>query len=151
MKIAVELQSGPFSIALTMFPIQLSPCAIERGPNWSSSAIFITYDDCGCFYDHVPPPSAETGIREPMVIVSPFARAGFTDSGTTTYAGLLAYTEHTFGLAPLAAADADAYDYSDAFDYSQTPLSGVKMTRTRVSRRERARIAAHPPSEADPT
>jgi phospholipase C len=27
--------------------------AIENGPQWDLTAIFITYDDCGCFYDHV--------------------------------------------------------------------------------------------------
>src|SRR5439155_1658622 len=47
--------------------------AIENGPQWSSTAIFITYDDCGCFYDHVAPP-AGLGIRVPMVIVSPYAK-----------------------------------------------------------------------------
>src|SRR5262249_39447149 len=52
--------------------------ALQKGPQWSSTAIFITYDDCGCFYDHVaPPPSGnpdgtQQGLREPLVIVSPY-------------------------------------------------------------------------------
>src|SRR5207248_2494873 len=50
--------------------------AIENGPDWDSTAIFIAYDDCGCFYDHVPPPSG-LGIRVPVVVVSPYAKAGF--------------------------------------------------------------------------
>ena len=40
--------------------------AIMNGPDWSSTAIFITYDECGCFYDHVPPPPGR-GLRIPMV------------------------------------------------------------------------------------
>jgi len=45
--------------------------AIENGPDWSSTAIFITYDDCGCFYDHVVPgvnpDGTQQGVRVPMV------------------------------------------------------------------------------------
>lgn len=96
--------------------------AIEQGPNWKSTAIFITWDDCGCFYDHVAPPSGD-GIRAPMVIVSPFSRAAFTDTTPTTVAGgLLAFVEHTFGLAPLTNVDANAYDFHNSFNYSQPPL-----------------------------
>jgi phospholipase C len=98
--------------------------AIEQGPDWSSTAIFITWDDCGCFYDHVTPPAGD-GIRAPMVIVSPYARAGYTDSTTTTVAGgLLAYVEHTFALSPLGLLDASAYDFSNAFNYAQKPQPG---------------------------
>src|SRR5207237_775929 len=43
--------------------------AIQGSPNWSSTAVFITYDDCGCFYDHVPPgrnpDGTQQGPREP--------------------------------------------------------------------------------------
>jgi phospholipase C len=96
--------------------------AIEQGPDWSSTAIFITWDDCGCFYDHVTPPSGD-GIRAPMVIISPYARPGFTDTTTTTVAGgTLAFVEHTFGLAPLSSIDATAYDFKSSFNFSQTPV-----------------------------
>jgi phospholipase C len=93
--------------------------AIEHGPNWSTTAVFITWDDCGCFYDHVDPPSND-GVRAPMIIVSPYARAGYTDSTSTTVAGgLLAYVEHTFGLPPLTSLDSLSYDFSNSFDYAQ--------------------------------
>ena len=59
-----------------------------------------------------------------MVIVSPYAKAGSTDSTNATFASILAFTEHTFGLAPLAANDAAAYDYANSFDYTQAPLAG---------------------------
>jgi phospholipase C len=101
--------------------------AVMNGPQWSSTAIFITYDDCGCFYDHVPPP-AGLGIRVPMVIVSPYAIAGHTDHNVASFASMLAYTEHTLGLAALGSADQNAYDYSQSFDYSQTPLAPAVLT-----------------------
>jgi phospholipase C len=125
--------------------------AIQQSPDWSSTAIFITYDDCGCFYDHVPPPSSGTGIRVPMVIVSPYVKAGFTDSQEATFLSMLTYTEHVFGLTALSSSDGGAYDYADAFDYTQTPLSGVATVRTQISRRERAWLAAHPVPKDDPT
>jgi phospholipase C len=126
--------------------------AIQNGPEWSSTAVFITYDDCGCFYDHVPPPSPDQGIRVPMVIASPYVKAGATDSTPATFVSMLAYTEHVFGLPPLNASDAGAYDYADAFDYSQSPTTAAaSMVRTHVSQAELGYIAAHPPRENDPT
>jgi phospholipase C len=118
--------------------------AIENGPDWTSTAIFITYDDCGCFYDHVAPPLAGLGIREPMVIVSPYARPGFTDSTTATFSSMLAYVEHTFGVAPLTSADKNAYDFSNAFNYSQTPLPPVQLHQTPISMAERRFLFFHP-------
>jgi len=116
--------------------------AIEHGPDWQSTAVFITYDDCGCFYDHVPPPSG-LGIRAPMVIVSPWARPGYVDSNDASMASLLAFTEHNFGLDPLNERDAMAYDYSNAFDFDQTPLSPVPTTRSKLSPRARW-VTRHP-------
>jgi hypothetical protein len=46
----------------------------------------------------------------------------YTDTTAATFAGILAYTEHTFGLSPLGANDAAAYPFSNAFNYAQAPL-----------------------------
>ena len=125
--------------------------AIESGPDWSTTAIFITYDDCGCFYDHVTPPSPALGIRVPMVVVSPFARRGFTDANVASYASLLAFTEYVFGLQPLADADANAYDFRNSFDFGQPRLGAVPMVTSLVGADELAYIAAHPPRDDDGT
>jgi phospholipase C len=117
--------------------------AIEDGPDWQSTAVFVTYDDCGCFYDHVPPPPG-LGIRTPMVIVSPWVRPGFVDSNQASMASLLSFTEHTFNLNPLNQADASAYDYSSAFDFTQAPLPPVPMTHSKLSPRAK-RVVRHPP------
>jgi phospholipase C len=107
--------------------------AVENGPDWSSTAIFITCDDFGGFYDQVypgtnsNPDGTQEGPRVPLIIVSPYAKPGYTDTTHTTFAGILAYTEQNFGLAPLGANDAHAYDFSGAFDYSQAPLKPVRV------------------------
>jgi phospholipase C len=120
--------------------------AIENGPNWNSTAIFITYDDCGCFYDHVPPPPG-FGIRTPMVIVSPWAKPGYTDSTQASYASMLALTEHNFGLLPLSNRDRTAYDYRNSFNFSQQPLAPVRMTTTKLPRSEVLRLRRMPHPE----
>jgi phospholipase C len=124
--------------------------AIEKGPDWSSTAVFLTWDDCGCFYDHVAPPP-NLGIRVPMIIVSPYAIAGHTDHETASYASVLAFTEHVFGLPPLAATDASAYDYAQSFSFKQAPLAPVTMVTTSVSADEQAVLAANRPDPSDPT
>jgi phospholipase C len=129
--------------------------AIENGPDWDSTAIFITYDDCGCFYDHVAPgvnpDGTPQGTRMPMVIVSPYAKPGYTDSTPATFASILAYVEQTFGLASLSVNDAGAYAYANSFDYSQTPLTGISMQRETISAAEQQYLNAHPVNPDDPT
>lgn len=122
--------------------------AIQRGPNWASTAIFITYDDCGCFYDHVRPPRG-LGIRAPMVIVSPFAKPGYTDSNVASFASVLAFIEHNWLLPPLTRADATAYDYSGSFDFTRVRLRRIRLTDTPIPSWVRDWIAAHPPDPDD--
>jgi phospholipase C len=129
--------------------------AIENGPEWGSTAVFIIYDDCGCFYDHVPPPlnpdGTRAGIRMPTVIVSPYARAGALDSTTASFSSILAYTEHTFGLRALSTNDANAYDYAKVFDYSQKPLTGIPLRSSPVPAASLRYARAHPEVEDDAT
>ena len=56
--------------------------AVEQGPDWSSTAIFLTWDDWGGFYDHVVPPSVDQngyGLRVPGLVISPYAKQGYID------------------------------------------------------------------------
>jgi phospholipase C len=128
--------------------------AVMNGPQWSSTALFITYDDCGCFYDHVRPGANPDGTpqgpRMPLVIVSPYARPGYTDTTPTTFAGILAFTEHTFGLAPLNANDRSAYGFGNAFNFAQVPLRPVPMVMSPLPRSAR-HIHLTPAMLSDPT
>jgi phospholipase C len=56
--------------------------AIMHSPDWGSTAIFLTWDDWGGFYDHVDPPTVDQngyGLRVPALVISPYARAGYID------------------------------------------------------------------------
>jgi phospholipase C len=125
--------------------------AVESNPDeWSSTAIFITYDDCGCFYDHVLPPKG-MGIRLPMVIVSPYAKPGFVDSNDASFASILAFTEHLYGLKRLNKVDGNAYDYFQSFDFSQRPLPPIPLPQHRVPTSSLRFMQRHPPDPNDPT
>jgi len=80
-------QHNGFSMAIGDNWIGSVVSAIENGPDWMTTAIFITYDDCGCFYDHVNPVQFNTdwGIRVPMVIVTGGKQPG--DRVTQGFAG----------------------------------------------------------------
>jgi hypothetical protein len=86
-----------------------------------------------------------------MIIISPYARAGYTDSTPASFLSLLAYTEHTFGLKPLSTGDANAYDYSDSFNYLQEPLQAPALHTSSVPRSERNYIATHSAGKAGDT
>lgn len=72
---------------------------VMQGPLWGSSAIFVTWDDWGGFYDHVPPPVVDElgyGLRVPAYLVSPWARAGHIDSQTLTFDAYLKLIQDLF-------------------------------------------------------
>jgi phospholipase C len=73
--------------------------AVMRGPDWSSTAIFVAWDDWGGFYDHVKPPvidSAGYGIRVPGLVISPYAKKGFVDHQTLSFDAYLKFIEDVF-------------------------------------------------------
>ncbi|HEV2487588.1 MAG TPA: alkaline phosphatase family protein [Terracidiphilus sp.] len=104
--------------------------AIGQSPFWNSTAIFISWDDWGGWYDHVPPPQVDNmgfGFRVPVIVVSPFAKHGYISHVNHTSAGFLRYTEEVFGLPTLGTRDNGADDFNDCFDYTQTPVPYVPV------------------------
>jgi phospholipase C len=129
---------------------------LQKSPSWSTTAVFITYDDCGCFYDHVAPGTnpdgTRQGIRVPMVIVSPYAKVSFTDKQPATFASILKFAEEAFGLSPLSANDMNAYDFANSFDFVAAPTGPrTALSSHPVSEATKQFIAAHPTDEDDPT
>ncbi len=98
--------------------------AIMRSPMWKDTAIFLTWDDYGGFYDHVPPPQVDDfgfGIRVPLLIISPYARQGYVDHTLGEFSSVLRFIEDNWGLNQLTHRDRDAFNLSEAFDFSQEP------------------------------
>ena len=70
-----------------------------RSPDWKSTAIFLSWDDWGGFYDHVAPPHVDEngyGIRVPAIVISPYARRGFIDHQTLSHDAYLKFIEDDF-------------------------------------------------------
>ena len=62
--------------------------AVMNGPDWGSTAIFLSWDDWGGFYDHVQPPKVDEngyGLRVPGLVISPYAKQGYIDHQTLSF------------------------------------------------------------------
>jgi phospholipase C len=108
--------------------------AIGNSSYWANTAIIVTWDDWGGWYDHVAPPKIVNngtswgsgyvyGFRVPLIVISPYAKAAFISHVNHDFGSILNLIEGTFGLASLGYADAYADDLSDCFDFTQTPLT----------------------------
>ncbi len=104
--------------------------AIGTSQYWKDTAIIITWDDWGGWYDHVPPPqihnSYEYGLRVPLIVVSPYAKAAHISHVNHDFGSILKFIEKVFSLPEIdpavGYADSRADDLSDCFDFNQTPL-----------------------------
>jgi phospholipase C len=106
--------------------------AIGNSPYWANTAIVITWDDWGGWYDHVAPKVINDGVswgsgyvygfRVPLIVVSPYAKAKYISHATHDFGSILKYIETTFSLNSLGYADAYADDLSDCFNMTQSPI-----------------------------
>ncbi len=114
--------------------------AVSSGPDWATSAIFLTWDDWGGFYDHVVPPNVDSngyGLRVPGLLISPWAKAGI-DATTYSFDAYLKLIEDVFlagqRLDPGTDGRPDSRpdvresvpilgDLASEFDFTQEPLS----------------------------
>jgi phospholipase C len=107
--------------------------AVMSGPDWSSTAIFVSYDEWGGFYDHVVPPRLDgetVGMRVPGLVISPFAKHGYIDHHVYTPMSWLKIVEERFALPSLTARDAASADMTDAFDFNQPPRRPILLSAT---------------------
>jgi phospholipase C len=106
--------------------------AIGNSQYWANTAIIITWDDWGGWYDHVAPTVVNDGVswgsgyvygfRVPLIVVSPYAKAAYISHTTHDFGSILKYIETQFNLPSLGYADAPADDLSDCFSMTQSPL-----------------------------
>jgi phospholipase C len=99
--------------------------AIGNSPYWGSTAIFVTWDDWGGWYDHVRPHiynSYELGLRVPLIVISPYAKRGYVSHVQHEFGSILKFTEEVFGLPSLGTTDVRSDDLSDCFDFTSHAL-----------------------------
>ena len=112
--------------------------AVMANEIWPRTAIILTYDEHGGFFDHVPPPPAcapddrlpdldendepgaydRLGFRVPLVVVSPYSKPGYVSKETTDATSVLRLLEARFDLPALTGRDANAWPLLDMSDFS---------------------------------
>jgi phospholipase C len=99
--------------------------AIMQGPNWPTTAIVLTWDDFGGFFDHVTPPWVDQfgyGPRVPMIVISPYVKEGTVSHTIYEVSSVLQFVETRYNLSPLTNRDAESNSLLDMFDFSQVPV-----------------------------
>jgi phospholipase C len=101
--------------------------AVAHSQYWNSTAIFVTYDEGGGFWDHVAPPVASGyGTRTPMIIISRYARRGVLHQQTTNVS-ILSFIQRLWGLPALTRLNAQQNDLMNAFDFRESPLPAPRV------------------------
>jgi len=121
--------------------------AVGTSQYWQNTAIFITWDDWGGWFDHVQPTiynSYELGFRVPLIVVSPYARPAYVSHQQHEFGSILHFIEDNWNLGSLGYTDARADDLSDCFNFGQTPIT----FQTIQSSRRAADFINQPPSYA---
>ncbi|AHC51955.1 phosphoesterase [Sulfolobus acidocaldarius SUSAZ] len=105
--------------------------AIMRSPEWISTAIFITFDEAGGYYDHVPPPvfqGQQLGERVPLIVISPYSKEDYISNTLLTHASLIAFIDYNWGLPALNKFVLNSYLPLDFFNFTQPPRPPVNMS-----------------------
>jgi len=118
--------------------------ALFKSPQWSKMALFITWDEHGGYYDHVPPPAAckpddlapqldmgstaqggfdRLGFRVPLIVVSPYAKKGYVGHATYDHTSITRFIETKFKVPALTARDANADPLTDLFDFGNAAFA----------------------------
>jgi phospholipase C len=104
---------------------------IEESPIWSSTAVTITWDDPGGYFDQVPPPvidEVQSGFRLPLIVVSPFAKEDYVSNTVMTHSSILAFIDYNWELPALNHYVSSVNVPLDIFDFS-APYAGNVTSR----------------------
>ena len=110
--------------------------AVAASDAWEHTAIFVTWDEWGGFYDHVEPPQVDDiglGFRVPLLTISPYAQRGLIDDEVGEFSTPLKFISDNWGLDPLTKRIAKAHNFEHVFDFAKPPrppVSGTKKAKT---------------------
>jgi len=111
--------------------------AVMKSRYWKDTAIFLTWDDFGGFYDHVAPPHQDyisLGPRVPTIVISPYARPHHIDRSQLEFDSLSRFFEQDFRLPALTNRDRHARSMLSSFNFHQKPLAPLILTTRRCSK-----------------
>jgi phospholipase C len=123
--------------------------AVGQSEYWNSTAIIVTWDDFGGYFDHEPPPLFDNmgglGFRVPMLVVSPYVPKGEISHTQYEFASILKFVEQNFALPSMHTTDDRATSIVDMFDFAQQPRPFVTITSA-----HKKEYFLHQPHVADP-
>ncbi len=94
--------------------------SIMASRDWPTTAILLTWDEAGGFYDHVPPPQVDAygeGFRVPMIVISPYAKRHFVDQEVKDHTSMMKFIATNWGLPSLTPRESQASDMFSAFTF----------------------------------
>jgi phospholipase C len=93
---------------------------VKASPMWDSIAIVVIWDEGGGFWDHVPPPQVDSeglGPRVPMLVISPFAKAGYVSHQRMDHVSVLRFIQWNWSLGTLNGRNTQSVDIRDMFQF----------------------------------
>ena len=97
---------------------------VMRSDMWEHTAIFLTWDEWGGFYDPIVPPAVDhigLGIRVPLLTISPYTRRGVIDDERGEFSSPLRFISDNWGLEPLTDRIRDTHNFEHVFDFNRQP------------------------------
>jgi phospholipase C len=145
---SVSDEHPPGSVQLGQAATAARIRALIKGKNWPDSTLFMTYDEGGGFYDHVPPPKAckpddspmvygypndppgdfdQLGARVPLIAVGPYVKHHYVSHHVYDHTSILRFLEEKFNLPYLTRRDANADGMMDLFDFDHPDFTRPKL------------------------
>jgi len=128
---------GPSWVASIVNAVGASTTCDNNTGYWQNTAIFITWDDWGGWYDHEKPTilaqpegDYQYGFRVPLVVVSAYTPVGYINNERHDFGSILRFVEHNFGVPEGALTFADARaknSLTGFFDLARAPRSFGKI------------------------
>jgi phospholipase C len=151
-------EHAPANVQLGQAFVAKIVSAVVNGPAWPRTALILTFDEHGGFFDHVPPPRAclpfaratpwpmpfdpfrELGVRVPVIVVSPYAKPGYVSHHVYSHTSILRLLQARFDLPAFTSRDANEVPLYDLFDFTRPRLTTVpEAPKPAIDPRERAR------------
>jgi phospholipase C len=140
----INVGTGPQWVASIVNAVGQQPSCAGGEKYWNDTAILITWDDWGGWYDHVPPFANNTqpgappswgqgytyGFRVPLLVVSAYTAKGTVDNATHDFGSLLAFVEHNFNLGFIGPGDSLYSNYADEQSAARGDTLAAFFTRT---------------------
>ncbi len=126
-----ESEHPPSNIQLGMWYATCLINALMNSGYWQSTALVLTWDDYGGFFDHVAPPRVDDvgyGPRVPAILISPYVKAGAVDKSVYDLTSWLKFIEDRFDIKSMTERDAKAADVGQNLNLTQKPLAPFLIT-----------------------